>query len=49
LRGLLAEAMKNAGLSFPKRERGFHLLNKSVPHLREGAGQNRLLHYQSMK
>jgi integrase len=25
LRGLLAEAMKNAGLSFPKRERGFHL------------------------
>jgi integrase len=25
LRAMLAEAMKNAGLSFPKRERGFHL------------------------
>jgi integrase len=25
LRGLLADAMKKAGLSFPKRERGFHL------------------------
>jgi integrase len=25
LRQLLAEAMKNAGLFFPKRERGFHL------------------------
>jgi integrase len=25
LRGVLAEAMKRAGLSFPKRERGFHL------------------------
>jgi hypothetical protein len=25
LRGLLAEAMKKAGLSFPRRQRGFHL------------------------
>jgi len=29
LRGLLAEAMKKAGLSFPRRERGFHLFSHS--------------------